>query len=120
MTPLTAKQVFLVVLNFLCEVGAFSASSRQLKMIVESDEREDLIVEVDSSVTQVEPFAASTTPEVAWMVTAIIFIVLFALAIILVIYLWYLRNSKIKELRALQTSRDDKNNRNVWYGGSYI
>lgn len=120
MTLLTAKQVFLVALNFLCGIGAIRASSRQLKMIADPDEREDLIVGVDSSVSQIEPLAASTTPEVAWMVTAIIFIVLFALAIILVIYLWYLRNSKIKELRALQTSRDDKNNRNVWYGGSYI
>lgn len=72
-----------------------------------------------SDETAAQPLAQTQT-EVAWMVTAIIFIVLFALSISLVIYLWYLRNAKIKELRALQTTRNDKNSRNVWYGGSYM
>ncbi|KFB40585.1 membrane protein ORF30 [Anopheles sinensis] len=64
------------------------------------------------------PFAG-TDAETAWMVTAIIFIVLFALAIIVCIYLWYLRNAKMKELRHLQNIRlgTNKDNQNVWYGG---
>uniref|UniRef100_A0A182Q6R9 Uncharacterized protein n=1 Tax=Anopheles farauti TaxID=69004 RepID=A0A182Q6R9_9DIPT len=64
---------------------------------------------------------ASTTTETAWMVTGIIFIVLFAVAVIVCIYLWYLRNQKVKEIRHLESLRGDaKDNRNVWYGGAHI
>uniref|UniRef100_A0A182IZ58 Uncharacterized protein n=1 Tax=Anopheles atroparvus TaxID=41427 RepID=A0A182IZ58_ANOAO len=62
---------------------------------------------------------SGTDSETAWMVTAIIFIVLFALCVIVCIYLWYLRNAKMKELRYIQNvhSGANKNNQNVWYGG---
>lgn len=87
-------------------------------MVVEQDQTTLHSPEVAEDIA-VQPFAQTQT-EVAWMVTAIIFIILFALSIVLVIYLWYLRNAKIRELRALQTTRNDKNGRNVWYGGSYM
>uniref|UniRef100_A0A182MAR4 Uncharacterized protein n=1 Tax=Anopheles culicifacies TaxID=139723 RepID=A0A182MAR4_9DIPT len=61
---------------------------------------------------------AGTDAETAWMVTGIIFIVLFVLAVIVCIYLWYLRNAKVKELRHLENIRAGKDHRNVWYGGN--
>lgn len=111
----------LIVLSFglLIEISA-----RELKSVAEPDQQTvanpgQVADSIVSDETVVQPLA-QTQSEVAWMVTAIIFIVLFALAISLVIYLWHLRNAKIKELRALQTTRNDKNSRNVWYGGSYM
>lgn len=107
---------FVLSIGFLIEISA-----RELKMVAEPDQvtsnPEDVAIEF--SETDYQPFA-QTQAEVAWMVTAIIFIVLFVLSIIFIIYLWNLRNAKIKELRALQTTRIDKNGRNVWYGGSYM
>lgn len=57
----------------------------------------------------------------AWMAIGIIFIILFALAVMLAIYLWILRLRKINEFNryvALQEQGlQNKQNRNVWYGG---
>uniref|UniRef100_A0A182II00 Uncharacterized protein n=1 Tax=Anopheles arabiensis TaxID=7173 RepID=A0A182II00_ANOAR len=75
------------------------------------------VIQAQERVGEATPLAG-TDAETAWMVTGIIFIVLFAVAVIVCIYLWYLRNAKVKELRHLQNLRAGKDHQNVWYGGN--